>query len=567
MDRNAVLRWSLIALIVLAAWKWGPSLFGAKGGDVQALPAETYVNAPGFAPDRVDAPTDGKANEPPVEGETCTIKGNRFETDLSSRGAAVTHYRLTDAKYRESEAADLSTTPDHERWRSLRTTFRAPNAASADEQFAFDRFPWKLERLGDRGCKFTYEDAKVRVVKTIAANDRPFELDVTTDVTNLSDGTKKHVLGIGAYAFRRNHEVTGKLGRVSPFLTELSCTHGKEVTRKGKDDFKTGWFSANDVTRYAAVTNYYFAEALVPMGSSPAPSCSLLAEEWLSPGQAKDDDNAAHVYHAKLAYPERALAPNETAHYEQIAFIGPKEREVLAQAADKKGLGDLINLGFFSFVAKYLVGFLVLLHTHVTTSSWGLSIILLTVCVRLLVFPLAWKSIKVTIGMRKLKPEIDQINATFADDMQRKNVAMMELYRKHGVNPLGGCLPQLVQMPIWFAMWTTLQTAVEMYHTKFLWFTDLSAPDRFYVLPIVLGLLMIVQQKLVPQQGMDPMQQKMMMYMMPAIFTFMMLFLPAALGVYSLTNSVLGILQQLIVEYVAPRSEGKGEIVVKAVSS
>ena len=122
-------------------------------------------------------------------------------------------------------------------------------------------------------------------------------------------------------------------------------------------------------------------------------------------------------------------------------------------------------------------------------------------------------------------------------------------------------------MPIWFAMWTTLQTAVEMYHTKFLWFTDLSAPDPYYVLPIVLGSLMIVQQKLVPQQGMDPMQQKMMMYMMPAIFTFMMLFLPAALGVYSLTNSVLGILQQLIVEYVAPRSnDSKGEIVVKAVS-
>jgi YidC/Oxa1 family membrane protein insertase len=141
------------------------------------------------------------------------------------------------------------------------------------------------------------------------------------------------------------------------------------------------------------------------------------------------------------------------------------------------------------------------------------------------------------------------------------------------VNPLGGCLPQLVQMPIWFAMYTTLQTAVEMYHEKFLWFTDLSAPDKFYVLPIVLGAFMILQQRVVPQQGMDPTQQKIMMYMLPGVFTVMMLFLPAALGVYMLTNSVLGIAQQLVVERIAPRnaprnapgsaSARKGEITVR----
>src|SRR5262249_30669666 len=149
------------------------------------------------------------------------------------------------------------------------------------------------------------------------------------------------------------------------------------------------------------------------------------------------------------------------------------------------------------------------------------------------------------------------LNAQFADDPQAKQMATMELWRKHGVNPLGGCLPQLVQMPIWFAMYTTLQTAVEMYHTRFLWFTDLSAPDKIFVLPLVLGGFMIVQQKIVPQQGMDPVQQKMMMYMLPIVFTVMMLFLPAALGVYMLTNSALGIVQQLLVEKIAPRDGGK----------
>jgi YidC/Oxa1 family membrane protein insertase len=109
-------------------------------------------------------------------------------------------------------------------------------------------------------------------------------------------------------------------------------------------------------------------------------------------------------------------------------------------------------------------------------------------------------------------------------------------------------------MPIWFAMYATLQTAVEFYHTKFLWFADLSAPDKYFVLPLVLGATMIAQQQIVPQQGMDPMQQKLMAWLMPGVFTVMMLFLPAALGVYMLTNSVLGITQQLVMEKLFPRA-------------
>ena len=196
-----------------------------------------------------------------------------------------------------------------------------------------------------------------------------------------------------------------------------------------------------------------------------------------------------------------------------------------------------------------------------------MAIIVVTICLRLFLFPLTWKQIKSTIAMRKLKPEIDALNAKFKDDAQAKNLATMELWRKHKVNPLGGCLPAVVQMPIWFAMYATLQTAVEFYHTKFLWFSDLSAPDKYFVLPIVLGAAMIAQQQIVPQQGMDPMQQKMMTWLMPGVFTVMMLFLPAALGVYMLTNSVLGITQQLVMEKVFPRAgdppgaSGKGAIV------
>jgi YidC/Oxa1 family membrane protein insertase len=227
----------------------------------------------------------------------------------------------------------------------------------------------------------------------------------------------------------------------------------------------------------------------------------------------------------------------------------------------------------------------VLEYIHGIIGNWGISIIVMTLCLKLVLFPLTFKSIKSSVEMRKLRPEIDAINARFKDDMQAKNLAMMELWKKHGVSPFGGCLPQMVQMPVWFAMYTTLQTAVPMYHTHFLWFTDMSAPDRFYILPLVLGGLMIVQQRIMPQQpGMDPMQQKMMTWMMPIIFTVMMLFLPAALGVYMMTNSLLNITQQMIIEKIAPRNaanatakgdsgasdkgskgrDKKGEIVVKS---
>jgi YidC/Oxa1 family membrane protein insertase len=564
MDRNTLLRWSLIAIAVFVLWKWVIPTVSGQSASVQNVAAETYVNAPDFGPDLIDPVAPGQAPAiKPAEGELCSVTGKLFEAQLSTRGAALTHFFLRDPQYAGSDASDMSTTPDIERWRSLRTVFRSPEA---NDQLKYDRFNWKLERSSEASCAFTYADEDVRIVKTVGAGERAYELNVETVVTNLADSVKSHQLSIGTFAYRQNHEIKGSLGRVSPFVTELSCARGEKVERKNKDDFKDGWFVLADSERYAAVSNYYFAQAIVPVDGA-RPTCRMLAEEWVAAGQAKDDDHAGAVYHANLTYPVRRLGTNESSTYKQIAFLGPKDRALLKNAAGgTHGLGDIINLGFFSPVARVLVSALLFIRTNVTFGNWGLAIITLTFGLRLMLFPLTWKSIKTTIEMRKLKPEMDALNKKFPDDAQSRNLATMELYRKHKVNPFGGCLPQLVQMPIWFAMYTTLQTAVEMYHTKFLWFSDLSAPDKFYVLPLVLGAFMIVQQRIVPQQGMDPMQQKMMTYMMPAVFTVMMLFLPAALGVYMLTNSILGISQQLAIEKFAPRSPsspgGKGDIVV-----
>ncbi len=584
MDRNTLSRWLLIAGIVFLGFWLYPKFFGGPQNPKQPIPDERYVNGPNFSAD----PAIEKQDVTPIAAgsETCAIKGNRFDAELNSRGAALTHFYLRDAQYQDAgKQLDMVTSnwdaggyAGVERWRPLRTLFRG----EGDDQLAYDRFVWKLEKLGDTGCKFTYTDTDVSIEKTIKAGDRPFELNVETTIKNVAALAKKHTFSIEMFGFRSNAEIKSHFGRTSPFITDISCGHGKDVTRKNKDDFKEGWLKIDGADRWAAVSNYYFATALVP-DKGGTPSCQLLAELYESPtSHNTTDDDASAVYHARLAYAQATLAPGAAATYSQIAYMGPKEREILKNAAGgDKGMGELINLGFFSPVAKVLVGFLVILKEHVT-GNWGLSIILMTICVRLILFPLTWKSIKTTVAMRRLKPEMDEISKKFSDDMQARNLATMELYKKRGVNPFGGCLPQLVQMPVWFAMYTTLQTAVEMYHEKFLWFKDLSAPDQLIgpfvlpllgqvpaigILPFVLGAFMIVQQRIVPQQGMDPMQQKMMMYLLPGVFTVMMLFLPAALGIYMLTNSILGITQQLLVERFAPRDGGKkGEIEVKQVS-
>jgi YidC/Oxa1 family membrane protein insertase len=567
MDRNSLLRTVFIALILLGGYWF---FFGRKSSSEpsQSLPPETYVNAPGFAPDTVDAPPGQPAFPAPPEGQLCTIDGNRFQAVLSSRGAGLTHFYLTDPRYESPGAPDvkdhdLSTTPDVERWRNLRTLFHDPSKPhSPDDQLKYDRFDWKTDQVDATTCRFTYEDDSARIVKTVSADGKPFELKVETAITNLTDGPRKHAASIEAFAYHKNEDVKGKLGRVSPFQTDMECARDSKVKRlnKGADEFKTGWYGEPLDDRYAAVANYYFGQALVPLEAAPGvggdkPACELQAEQWYGGNEKPDDDKAGDVYKARLTYPERTLGPNETATYRQIAYFGPKERDVLQTAAGGwPKLQDLINLGTFSFVAKFLVEIITWIHAHITFGNWGLAIIVLTLGLRIVLFPLTWKQIQSSVAMRRLKPEIDAINAKFKEDPQAKNLAMMELWRKHKVNPLGGCMPALVQLPIWWALYATLQTAVEFYHVRFLWFSDLSAPDKYFILPFVLGITYIVQQRIVPQQGMDAMQQKLMLWVMPLGMTVMMLFLPAALGVYMVTSSFLGITQQLVMEKLYPRA-------------
>jgi YidC/Oxa1 family membrane protein insertase len=176
--------------------------------------------------------------------------------------------------------------------------------------------------------------------------------------------------------------------------------------------------------------------------------------------------------------------------------------------------------------------------------NWGIAIILLTVVVKLLTLYWTQKSMRSMKQMQRLKPKIDELRAKFKDDKERLNQEMMALYKIHKVNPLGGCLPMLIQMPIWFALYRTLGNAVELYRSNFAgWITDLTAPDPYYVLPIAMGISMYAQQAITPQP-MEGTQAKMMKYFMPGFFTLMMLALPSGLTLYIFVNTVLTMIHQ-----------------------
>ena len=157
--------------------------------------------------------------------------------------------------------------------------------------------------------------------------------------------------------------------------------------------------------------------------------------------------------------------------------------------------------------------------------------------------------------MQKLAPKLAAIRKKYENDRQRVGVETMNLYKAHGVSPLGGCLPALIQMPIWMALFSTLNTAVELHRSGFIFYIhDLSAPDPYYATPLMMGVVMFLQMRMSPA-GADPQQQKMMSIMMPIMFTVFSLFLPAGLAIYTLTSYLIGILQQLLVNYMDKRRE------------
>ena len=283
--------------------------------------------------------------------------------------------------------------------------------------------------------------------------------------------------------------------------------------------------------RWAALQDKYFISVIIPQGAQ-----GVFAKS-----------EADYVVTSGVEFPVEA----EGSRLRFQLYAGPKQFDLMRALGH--GLEDTIDFGWFIYgswsvvkaVAKPL--FYVLRFLYEYTQNYGVAIILLTCGIKLLFVPLQYKSYKSMQGMQKIQPKIQAVQAKFKEDRERLNRELMKLYKEHKVNPVGGCLPMVLQMPVFISLFNILYMTVDLRRAPFaLWITDLSIPDPFYVFPILMGASMVLQQKIMPTT-MDPTQAKMMM-LLPVFLTFLFLNFPAGLVIYWLTNNVLTIGQQVVTD-------------------
>ena len=288
-----------------------------------------------------------------------------------------------------------------------------------------------------------------------------------------------------------------------------------------EEDLKT-----KTVGGWSAMIQHYFATAWVP---------PIADEQHFF---TKELSNSRFVI-GSYSEPATVVA-NSTAVFKSQLFVGPKIQPVMEAIAP--GLELTVDYSWLTVIGKPIYALLNWIHDNVV-NNWGFAIMGVTLCIKALFFPLSAASYKSMAKMRKLQPRLAQLKESYGDDRQRFNQEMMDLYRKEKVNPMGGCLPIMVQIPVFISLYWVLIETVELRQAPFLlWVQDLSAKDPYFVLPVIMGITMFLQQRLNPAP-VDPLQAK-IMRMFPIVFTVFFLFFPAGLVLYWVTNNTLSICQQ-----------------------
>lgn len=287
---------------------------------------------------------------------------------------------------------------------------------------------------------------------------------------------------------------------------------GKEKYPKQSND---GWM---------AMLQHYFFSAWLPVGDGQREFYTRKIGELFTTG---------------VIVPVATVEPGAKAITKMKLYAGPQEQDYISQLAP--GLDLVVDYGMLTVIAAPLFWIVQMIYKLV--QNWGVAIILLTILIKLAFYPLSAKSYRSMAAMRVISPKLQKLKEQYGNDRQRLHQAMMELYKTEKINPLGGCLPVIVQMPVFIALYWVLLYSVEMRQAPFAaWIQDLSAPDPYYVLPIIMGITMIVQTKLNPTPP-DPIQAKVMM-MMPIVFSIFFFFFPAGLVLYWVVNNVISIAQQ-----------------------
>ncbi|EPO5577529.1 membrane protein insertase YidC [Vibrio cholerae] len=373
----------------------------------------------------------------------------------------------------------------------------------------------------------TYQANGIDYTKTFILKRGSYAVDVVFDVANNSGS--EATLGMYAH-LRQNLLDSGGNLAMPTYRGGAYSTSDVRYKKYSFDDMKDRNLSApNDVTvNWVAMIQHYFASAWIPRDEPQAQLYSRVINNLGDMG---------------IRTPNKTIANGDKAEFEATLWVGPKLQDQMAATAPNLDL--VVDYGWLRFIAKPLHWLLSVIQTFV--GNWGVAIICLTFIVRGAMYPLTKAQYTSMAKMRMLQPKLQAMRERIGDDRQRMSQEMMELYKKEKVNPLGGCLPILLQMPIFIALYWALMESVELRHSPFFgWIHDLSAQDPYYILPLLMGASMFVIQKMSPTTITDPMQQKIMTFM-PVMFTFFFLWFPSGLVLYWLVSNIVTLIQQTLI--------------------
>jgi len=372
----------------------------------------------------------------------------------------------------------------------------------------------------------TYASEAFSVTKTYTFNPATYEVDVDFDIVNLSEYKVKGELEVSIFQYIDPQKKRGLFSKYTYPPTfvlllddDLKKTPGSKL-KPNEEETYTG-----DIRWFAYDTKYFIF---------------AVASDLLEDGEVEADRYSNDLASGTFLLDDLSISSGDSYGQEFSMYLGPKESHAMENVG--YDFYRAIDYGFFKFLAVPLVMLLNIFFSVV--KNYGVAIIFLTIVVRLLMFPITFKSMKSMKDMQKLQPLVTELREKYKDDKEKMNQEVMKLYQTHKVNPVGGCLPLLLQLPVFIALYRALFVSIELRQSPFIfWIKDLSEMDPYYITPIVMGASYFLQQKLTPSSA-DPTQQKMMM-MMPIMFTIIFLNLPSGLVLYFFVSNLLSIGQQL----------------------
>jgi YidC/Oxa1 family membrane protein insertase len=398
----------------------------------------------------------------------------------------------------------------------------------------------------------------------LATNAKDVSLDLFWSDASGVSVTKRYSLDRGSYVVRLGQRIDNRSARTwsgnayvqiervqppappkhflqfydperSSFLGAAWYSPEDKFNKLSFDKFETDGLDRQVQGGWVAMIQHYFFAAWIPP--------STRSEQFSTAQLPADAGSDKPRYLIRSRGPGVSVAPGVSTTLDARLYVGPKSQGTLSTIAP--GLELTVDYGVFTVIAQPL--FWILSKFHALVGNWGVAIVLLVLLIKAAFFKLSEQQYKAGAKMRKLQPRIAALKERFGEDKQKQQQAMMELYKKEKVNPLAGCLPTLIQIPVFFALYYVLMYSVELRHAPFFgWIHDLSAPDPWFVLPALYTLVMIATQYLTPVQGMDPTQAK-IMKAMPIVFAVMFAFFPAGLTLYYVINGLTGVIQQWVI--------------------